>query len=297
MKIKLLAIVACVLWGSAFAGAKIGFEYTTPLHLSGMRFALAGLLLIPFLIYQKVDWKSNLKEWRYMLLFGFIQTFMQYGLFFMGLNKVPGAISAIIIGGGPLFIAVLAHLTISDDKLTARKIFAITLGLIGITFISLTKGGFAQADSTFYYGVTLLIVSNIIGASTNIIVAKNKNRVSPVMLTAFANFSGGVLLYIVSIFTEEWYIKDYTAEFYAAWLWLAFIPAAGFSIWYTLLEKPGVKVSELNMWKFVIPITGAILSWMLLPDETPDTYSNIGIIIITIALIVLQYRPKGKIKL
>ena len=47
MKTKILAIFACLLWGSAFAGAKIGFEYTTPLHLSGMRFMLAGLLLIP----------------------------------------------------------------------------------------------------------------------------------------------------------------------------------------------------------------------------------------------------------
>ena len=86
MKIKLLAIFACLLWGSAFAGAKIGFTYTTPLHLSGMRFTLAGLLLVPFLLWQGVDWKANLKEWRYMALFGLLQTFIQYGLFFMGLN-------------------------------------------------------------------------------------------------------------------------------------------------------------------------------------------------------------------
>lgn len=294
MKTKLLAILACVLWGSAFAEAKIGFEYTTPLHLSGMRFMLAGILLIPFLLYQKVDWKSNLKEWRYMLLFGFLQTFLQYGLFFMGLNKVPGAISAIIIGGGPLFVAILAHLTIADDRLTARKILAITLGLTGITFISLTRGSIGVVDASFYYGIGLLIISNIIGASTNIIVAKNKGRVSPVMLTAFANFTGGLLLYIVSVFTEDWYIKDYTAEFYVAWFWLALIPAAGFSIWYTLLQRPEVKVSELNIWKFVIPVTGAVLSWMLLPDEVPDVYSVTGILIITTALITLQWKPAKK---
>lgn len=292
MKIKILAILACVLWGSAFAGAKIGFEYTTPLHLSGMRFTLAGLLLVPFLIYQKVDWKANLKEWRYMLLFGFIQTFMQYGIFFMGLHNVPGAISAIIIGSGPLFIAIMAHLTIHDDKLTLRKSISILLGLTGIVFVSVAKGGIADVDVSFYYGITLLIVSNIIGASTNIIVAKNKNRVSPVMLTGFANFTGGVLLYIVSFFTEDWYIKDYTAEFYGALIWLAIIPAAGFSIWYTLLQKPGVKVSELNIWKFVIPVVGAILSWILLPDEIPDIYSITGIIIIATAIIVLQWKNR-----
>lgn len=294
MRNKILAIIACVLWGSAFAGAKIGFEYTTPLHLSGMRFMLAGLLLVPFLIYQKVDWKANLREWRYMLLFGFLQTFIQYGLFFMGLNRVAGAVSAIIIGGGPLFVAIMAHFTIKDDRMNLRKAIAITLGLTGIVFISLTKGVTGQTGSSFYIGIALLIISNIVGASTNIIVAKNKGRVSPVMLTAFANFTGGVILYIVSYFTESWHIKDYDAEFYFALFWLALIPAAGFSIWYSLLQKPGVKVSELNIWKFVIPVTGAILSWILLPDETPDIYSIAGICIIATALITLQWNPRRK---
>ncbi|NLZ72807.1 MAG: EamA family transporter [Bacteroidales bacterium] len=291
MKTKLLAIFACILWGSAFAGAKIGFEYTSPLHLSGMRFMLAGILLIPLLIYQKVDWKANLKEWRYMLLFGILQTFLQYGLFFMGLNLVPGAISAIIIGGGPLFIALMAHFTIREEPLTKRKTLAITLGMTGIVFTSLAKGGIEDADLSLYMGITLLLISNLIGASTNIIVAKNRNRVSPTMLTAFANFTGGLILYIISYFTEEWQIKTYTTEFYIALLWLAFIPAAGFSIWFGILKNPKVKVSDLNIWKFITPVTGVLLSWLLLPDEHPDIYSVVGVVIIAFSLITLQWKP------
>lgn len=152
MRTKLPAILACILWGSAFAGAKIGFTYTTPLHLSGMRFTLAGILLIPFLIYQKTDWKANLKQWKYMLFFGILQTFIQYGLFFMGLDKVPAAVSAIIIGGGPLFVAVMAHFTIKNDKLGLRKVIAILLGMTGIVFISTTKGTLNASNNTFYLG-------------------------------------------------------------------------------------------------------------------------------------------------
>lgn len=288
MKTKILAITACLLWGSAFVGAKIGFEYTTPLHLSGMRFMLAGLLLVPFLIYQKIDWRASLMQWRYMLLFGFLQTFLQYGLFFMGLNKVPAAISAMIIGGGPLFVALMAHFMVKNDRLTLRKIIAIVLGMSGIAFISITKGLSIHTDAVFYSGVFLLIISNITGALTNIIVARNRNRVSPVMLTAFANFTGGVMLYVVSFFTEEWYIQTYTLEFYLAWIWLAIIPAVGFSIWFSLLKNPGMKVSDLNIWKFVVPVSGVLLSWSFISGESPDLYSVIGIVIITIALITLQ---------
>jgi len=262
------AITACLLWGSAFAGAKIGFQYAEPIFLSGMRFTLAGLLLYPVIR---------------------MQTFLQYGLFFMGLNKVPGATSAVIIGAGPLFVAIMAHLTLKNDKLTWRKMVAIGLGIAGVVFISLAKGNLMSGNPSFYSGVLLLVLSNMIGSYTNIMVVKKKSyNISPVVLTSFANFTGGIMLLITAFIVEQPEIKIYPAEFYGALLWLAFIPAAGFTLWYGLLQRPEVKVSELNIWKFLIPVTGSILSWILLPGEYPDLVTVVGILIITAALLLLQ---------
>lgn len=287
---KIRAVLACLLWGSAFAGAKIGFEYAEPLLLSGMRFTLAGLLLVPVLAMQRTDLRNALKHWRFMLLFAFVQTFLQYGLFFLGLDKVPAATSAIIIGAGPLFVAVMAHLTFSDDRMSARKIAAIVLGLSGVVFISLAKGGrLASDDPQFWSGIVLLLLSNIIGSYTNImIVKKKKANISPVALTAFANFVGGLMLLASSFLIEKPVLQGYPPKFYVALLWLAIIPAAAFSLWYGILQKPGVKVSELNLWKFLIPVSGCVLSWILLSDESPDWISVIGILIITASLQLLQ---------
>lgn len=33
-----LAILACLLWSTAFVGIKIGLEYTTPMQFAGTRF-------------------------------------------------------------------------------------------------------------------------------------------------------------------------------------------------------------------------------------------------------------------
>lgn len=285
---RLLAIFACILWGSAFAGAKIGFEYASPIYLSGLRFTLAGMLLFPVIYFKRINILAQLKYWKFMLLFAFLQTFLQYGLFFMGLNKVPGATAAIIIGAGPLFVAIMAHFALKNDRMTLRKIMAIVLGLSGVVFISLTKGELLSDNPQFYSGVALLLLSNLIGGSTNIIVVKHKGDISPMALTSFANFTGGLMLLFTSFVVEKPTIQWYPAEFYIALLWLAIIPAAGFSIWYNLLQRPGVKVSELNMWKFIIPVTGCILSWVFLPGETPDWSSVIGISIITLALLTLQ---------
>lgn len=284
------AILACLLWGSAFAGAKIGFQYADPIYLSGLRFTLAGILLMPVMWLKGVHLAPALRHWRFMLLFAFMQTYLQYGLFFLGLDKVPGATAAIIIGGGPLFVAIMAHLSLSNDKMTLRKIMAILLGLSGVVFISLAKGQFTSDNPGFYLGIGLLLLSNLVGGYTNIMVVKKKQyNISPIALTSFANFTGGLMLLLTSFVLEKPEIKGYPAEFYLALLWLAIIPAAGFSLWYSLLQRPEVKVSELNMWKFVVPVSGCILSWLLLPGEKPDIPSVIGIIIITLALQILQF--------
>lgn len=284
------AILACLLWGSAFAGAKIGFQYADPIYLSGLRFTLAGILLMPVMWLKGVRLAPALRHWRFMLLFAFMQTYLQYGLFFLGLDKVPGATAAIIIGGGPLFVAIMAHFSLPNDKMTLRKIIAILLGLSGVVFISLAKGQFMSDNPGFYLGIGLLLLSNLVGGYTNIMVVKKKQyNISPIALTSFANFTGGLMLLLTSLVIEKPEIKWYPAEFYMALLWLAFIPAAGFSLWYSLLQRPEVKVSELNMWKFVVPVSGCILSWLLLPGEKPDVPSVIGIIIITLALQILQF--------
>lgn len=290
LRMKIQAVLACLLWGSAFAGAKIGFQYADPILLSGMRFTLAGLLLVPVMIAQKVDFRGAFKHWKFMLVFAFLQTFLQYGLFFLGLDKVPGSTSAIIIGAGPLFVAIMAHLTLRDDKMTLRKTLAIILGISGVVFISLAKGSeLAGVDSSFWAGVGLLVLSNLVGSYTNIMVVKKKEyHISPVVLTSFANFTGGVMLFVTSLIVERPQIGPYPGEFYFALVWLAMIPATAFSLWYGLLNKPGVKVSELNMWKFIVPVAGVVLSWLLLPGEQPDVPSVIGIVVITLALQLVQ---------
>ena len=286
---KIRAILACLLWGWAFAGAKISFQHVDPIFLSGMRFVLAGLMLIPVLIVQKISICAEFKHWRFMLLFAFVQTFLQYGLFFMGLDKVPAATAAIIIGASPLFVAIMAHLSLANDKMTLRKILAIALGLVGVVFISLAKGDLTSVSSSFYAGVGILLLSNIIGSYTNIMVAKRRaDNISPVFLTTFTNFFGGLMLLVAAFIVEKPELKAYPIEFYAALLWLSFIPAAAFSLWYGLLQRPGVKVSELNIWKFLVPVIGCALSWLLITEETPDVSSIVGIVVITAALLLLQ---------
>jgi len=285
LKTSVLAIGACLLWSTAFAGVKIGLEYMSPLELAGIRFMLAGLMLLPFCgtpasVVKHL--KGNLKT---VLLLSLFQTVLVYTLFYTGMTRVPGATAAIIIGASPLISALMAHIFIHDDPLSWRKLLFITMGLSGVVIISLGKhdGSVVIGD---YGGVLLLLLSSISGAGGNVLVAKNRKKIHPLILNSFQIGLGGLALFVMSWFFEG--APAYSGlpvKFWAALVWLSMVSAAGFSIWFMLLQRPGVKVSELNLWKFVIPIFGAVLSWLLLPEESPNLVSIIGMITVSVSII------------
>jgi drug/metabolite transporter (DMT)-like permease len=44
----------------------------------------------------------------------------------------------------------------------------------------------------------------------------------------------------------------------------------------------------LNFWKFLIPLFGAVLSWILLEGEKPQILTLLGMFTIAISLVVLN---------
>ncbi|MEG0500174.1 MAG: DMT family transporter, partial [Rikenellaceae bacterium] len=273
IEIILIAVLACLVWGSAFAFAKIGFEYMPPVRLSGYRFMLAGLILIPILVIRRYDWSELSGQFGFITLFAVIQTFFQYGLFYFGLNLVPASISAIIIGAGPFFVTIMAHYFLKNDQITIRKSLSIICGLLGVVFISLKNNVDLSQNPNFYWGVLALVMSNVIGSASNIVVVRHTKKLSSISLTAMSCFIGGAMLYLLSLVVEpegSYGITGYPFEFYGALLWLAMIPALAFSLWYFILQLPGVKVSEINIWKFLTPVFGVVLSWIMLSNEKPN---------------------------
>ena len=291
-----LAIIACLLWASAFAVIKIGLQYTTPLRFAGLRFMLAGLMILPLVRSYSTAFQYIRNNFRLILLISFLQTFVQYTLFYSGLNLVPGALGAIIIGAGPLFIALTAHFFMPDDRLTLPKLGIIFLGIVGIALVSLSNVSGKDTGNLIFIGILLLFLTNINAGFTNVVIARDAKYIPPLVLSSSSLIIGGILLFLVSLPFEGFTFKIPPLTYYLSIIWLSFLSAAAYSIWFLLLQREGVKVSALNMWKFIIPVFGAILSWLLIPNESPDLVSIAGITITALALILFNRQNTIQIK-
>lgn len=287
----LLAIVACLLWATAFVGIKIGLQYTAPLQFAGIRFFISGLIILPFIPSLRLQLRQAVPQYPKIIFIGFIQTFLQYALFYTGISFVPGAVGALVIGSGPLFVLVVAHFLMPGDLINRRKITGIILGLAGIAVISFGSGS-VVAGQMMGLGIVILLMNNTLAGFGNVLVARSGSNIPPLILSSFSMITGGLMLFLMGVGIEGYQAGPFPLPYYFSLAWLSFLSAAAISIWYTLLKSPGVKVSELNMWKFIIPVFGAILSWMMLPGEYPDLASVTGMILVGVALISVNLNYK-----
>lgn len=289
-----LAVTACLLWSTAFPFLKIGLEYNTPLAFAGTRFMLAGLMILPFTCRPSKYIQTIKDNYRVLLLLTLVQSFIHYILFYTGINLVPASVGALINGAQPLIIAVFASYMIRNEPLTLKRSITLVTGLSGVVLVSVGRHALQLGSPLELLGALLVMGSNFTSAFTNVLVSKKANHINPALLSSFSLFIGGTSLYLLSIPVEGITKGPMPSQYWLSLIWLSLLSAIAFNLWYKALQRPGVKVSDLNLWKFIVPVFGAILSWLIIPEEKPDLLIVSGMIIITLSLVLFFYKRPGK---
>lgn len=298
-----LAVICCVLWASPFVPLKIGLEIMPrPLEFAGYRFFLAGFFIAACYFIGRIGKKSRddgrggyfmqvRRNFPKILMISVFHTSLLYTCFYMGQMRVEAAIGALVVGSQPLFVALFAHFMKKDDRLSWRKTASILLGLAGLAIIA--SGKVSGADFlgwTPVIGILFLVGNNMTSAFSNVLISRTKtDRLDPMVFSSSQLMVGGLTLLAISYPSAGFHGFPAQGEWWVSLAVLTFISTVAIGLWFVLLARPGVKVSELNMWKFVIPVVGSLESWALMPGEHPQWYSVLGLIVLTSSLILLNY--------
>lgn len=250
---------------------------------------ISGLMILPFTVKPMAYIKMIRENRRLVVNIIVLQTLINYSLFYLGMDLVPGALGAIIVGSQPLVTAVVAAMMHEEEKLTKHKIVTIIAGISGVILISAGRQALRMGSVLELLGVTMILGANIATALSNVLVSLKGRGIHPLVLSSASLGIGGLILYMVSLLTETRTPVHKPAEYWIVLIWLSFMSAFAFSLWFKLLQRPGVKVSELNLWKFIIPVVGAVLSWILVPGENPEWLTITGMILITGSLILFYF--------
>ena len=277
----LLAMVCCLLWGSAFPCIKIGYRlFSIPadstgsqILFAGYRFTLAGILALligsflnrRFLIPKRTSWGMVIR-------LGLVQTVLQYLLFYIGLANTTGVKSSIIEASN-VFLAILcACLITRTEKLNASKISGCVLGFAGVVLINLNGSGFE--GGLRLSGEGAIFGSAAAYAVSSVMIKSYSFRENQVTLSGWQFLFGGLVL-IVAGLGMGGEITGFTPASTSLLLYLSLVSAVAYSLWGTLLKYN--PVAKVSVYGFMNPVCGVLLSALLL-GESSQAFGPAGFI-------------------
>ena len=114
-------IFVIFLWGGGFVATKIALDYMPPFLLAGVRFAIASVIVALWGMFVKAELRPRRNELFPLLLVSVVFS-VQICTFNLGMKYTLAGRSSIIMSMNPIFVAVLAHFFIPNDRLNVKKI-------------------------------------------------------------------------------------------------------------------------------------------------------------------------------
>jgi drug/metabolite transporter (DMT)-like permease len=260
-------ITLCFIWGSTPLVIKVGLDFLPPFLFAGVRFAVASLLLVFLVPLLHAHIPRDRSSWTVMLFLGIFQITVLYGLVFWGEQYVSSGLTAILSATFPLFVVILAHISIKAEPITRRKALAVIVAFAGVAAIF--RRDFASAQvSTMQFsllGSLAIVGSAASGAAGNVVAKKYASGIDPSANALIQSVVGAVSLLFVSIVTERGSVPKLVPTVIAAVLYLGVVGSAlAFVGWYWLLTKTTATNSSLIL--FVTPVVALVLGWLVLQE-------------------------------
>jgi len=297
-----MAVSACLLWSTAFVGIKTGLTAGgRPFFFAGIRFFFSGLLLIPVVF--AVEGRKRFSEllrahWFFIAAIGFLQTAVLYGAFYIGVGMVPASIAAIIIGAQPLLTSAVSHGVPPREQLNRKQWLFLFLGILGLVILSFSRNspGIGEGGAAEFTGIIILLFALGSGTISTIWVSRTRRDIPPFVLSSGQFIFGGAMLLAASFLIEGVPVINDKSSYFLALGWLVFVSSTAVTIWFYLLQRSGVGAGALSMWKFIIPISGALLGWFLIPGDSPDKGSVAGMLLIAVSVLFFFFSESLKKK-
>lgn len=294
--IIIIAIICSVLWGSAFPMIKISYEEmmivdNTPakIFLAGIRFLIASsfiFILIRFIIKEPLKVKKGIMKKIFIL--GIFQTFILNLFYYIGLSNTSGIKGSIFASVENFLVVLLAHFMYKNDKINYRKVLGLALGFVGIIFANWGK------DFEFDFkiiGEGFILVFTLSGAIATMISKKISESVNPFVINAYQMLMGAVVLLALGTSLKGYEGMVITPKSVIILIYLCFVSAIAFSLWYALLKYN--NAGEVTMYRFIVPVSGVMLSAIFLPNENINLYILASLLCVALGIYIVNKTTKG----
>jgi len=283
-------------WGSTYTAIRIGAAEMPALLFSGMRFVIAGAILLAW-----CRWRGLRLAWppKTMWMLGLI------GLLLLGAGNVslvyaertiPSGLASLVLAVTPLYVALIEMSLPGGEPLSKRGWLGLLLGFVGLAALlwpSMQSG--LHGDRALLWAIAALLASALSWAVGSILSRRARLPVNSFVAAAWQMLAVGIFCTALGTALGQW--PQFHVNLRSAGS-LAYLITAGSLLGYTgfiyLIER--VPVAKVTSYAYVNPLIAVLLGILLL-HERPVAAEFTGMAAIVVAVFLMttaQVKVKGK---
>jgi drug/metabolite transporter (DMT)-like permease len=283
-------------WGSTYTAIRIGAAEMPALLFSGIRFVIAGAILLAW-----CRWRGLRLAWppKTMWMLGLI------GLLLLGAGNVslvyaertiPSGLASLVLAVTPLYVALIEMSLPGGEPLSKRGWLGLLLGFVGLAALlwpSMQSG--LHGDRALLWAIAALLASALSWAVGSILSRRARLPVNSFVAAAWQMLAVGIFCTALGTALGQW--PQFHVNLRSAGS-LAYLITAGSLLGYTgfiyLIER--VPVAKVTSYAYVNPLIAVLLGILLL-HERPVAAEFTGMAAIVVAVFLMttaQVKVKGK---
>lgn len=285
-----LLILLSVLWGGSFFFNGVALRELPPLTVAFARVFLGALCLLAVIGRLGGALPKRPADWLPFAVMGLVNNVIPFSLFLVAQTIVSSGLAAVLNATTPLF-AVLVMAAAGEERLTARRIAGVLIGIGGVAI--LRAPGLSAADQAL--GIALCLAGALSYGFAGYWGRRALAGVAPVTSAACQLVSSSVVMAVVAgVVDRPWTLPMPGAATWAALAGLATLSTAlGYILFFRILARSGaVNVVLVTL---LIPVTTIMLGHFVL-GEALTAREVAGALVIASALLVIEGRILDEVR-
>ena len=279
----LLALLVCVVWAGNFLASALALRDMPPLLFTGLRLALLGLLLAPFLR------RPAQGQWPRLLLISLGVGVLHFGLSFWALKLAGNLSSPAIVMQSYVPMSVLLAWTLLGERFGWRTGAAVALSFGGVLVL-----GFDPLVLRNPASLVMMLVSAFFLALGTVLM-RDLAGVSRYGMQAWTALIGVGPLLGLSLWLEPGGFGSLATLGWVPWFGVAYAAIAasvvGHGIYYTLIQRH--PVARVMPWLLLTPLLAMGLGIAFFGDE-PGPKLWLGGAMVLGGILVIARRTEAK---
>jgi drug/metabolite transporter (DMT)-like permease len=287
-------LMVCVFWGSTYLAIRVGVEVLPPFLFAGLRFLIAGALLLGVALALGDRLPRRLVDWRTQAIVGVLLLAGGNAFVVWAEQFTASGIASIFVVTVALWMAFFdAVIPGGSGDLTWRVVTGLLLGFLGTALlVGASPEEILHADLRGPIALTCASASWSLGSVYS---KRHRTETSPYVGAAMQMIAGGATVAVVGLLLGEGSRWHLTPRGAGAIAYLVVVGSIlGYSAYTYALRHASPTV--VGTYAYVNPVIAVLLGWLILSEPvTARTFLAMALIVGAVAWIQFAHKLRGTV--